>query len=129
MRSLTAVECLSNGIELWRDGSTIRLHSGTGVTSTTPLLLNITYASHEESNKFLFGLLKFQGFSVDEIRYFCSAFYEVLNKTSGKKNCIYIYGASSSGKTLFINIIKRVPVRFGSYTEQGGQFAFSEASY
>ena len=77
----------------------------------------------------MFGLLKFQGFNLDEIRYFCSAFYEVLNKTSGKRNCIYLYGASSSGKTLFINIIKRVLVRFGSYTEQGGQFAFSEASY
>ena len=90
---------------------------------------NTDYASSEDSIKFLFGLLRFQQFSEDDIRYFCSAIYEVVNKTSGKRNCIYIYGASSSGKTLIINIIKRLLVRFGSYTEQGGQFAFSEASY
>ena len=53
--------------------------------------VDIAFALNEESSKFLFGFLKFQGFTEDDIRYFCSAFYEVLNKTSGKKNCIYIW--------------------------------------
>ena len=84
------------------------------------------YSASTDAN---ISLLKFQEFTDDDIRYFCSAFYEVINKTSGKKNCIYIWGASSSGKTLILNIVKRLLVRFGSYTEQGGHFAFSEASY
>ena len=87
---------------------------------------NNEYSNSADSIKFLYSLLKFQEFSDDDIRYFCSAFYEIINKTSGKKNCIYIWGASSSGKTLLLNVVKRLLVRFGSYTEQS---AFSEASY
>ena len=52
---------------------------------------NEEFASSDESIKFLFGLLKFQEFTDDDIRYFCSAIYEVINKTSGKK-IVFTFG-------------------------------------
>ena len=61
------------------------------------------YDSTDSSHRFLRALLEFQGYGQESLSYFCSAMYEVLNKTSGKRNCIYIWGASSSGKTYLLN--------------------------
>ena len=83
----------------------------------------------EDSHTFLKSLLRYQGYNDVSIPFFCSALYEIMNKTSQKRNCFYLWGVSSSGKTLILNIIKKIMVRYGVYTEQGGQFAFSEASY
>lgn len=85
------------------------------------------YETRADSLKYLRQFLELQLKTEVEIRHFTKFLYLLLNKKSGKRNCLNIYGPPSSGKTYFTRMVKEAMITSGQILNmsRNSQFPFN----
>lgn len=84
--------------------------------------INDTYETLESSNQKIHQFLTHH-FDVEK-ETFVHFLYDLLNKNSGKKNCLNIIGPPSSGKTYFARIIKEALIVSGMIANMNNRCGF-----
>lgn len=102
------------------------------LTTANPLFGELIRFDRYETRANSLALLKrflMYQFDHDEIEFsdFLAFLYRLLDRKSGKKNCMVIYGPASSGKTYFVRIIKEALITSGQLLNPSrlSQFPFN----
>lgn len=87
--------------------------------------MNEKFYDINTSTDIMWKLLLFQNDDNElKTRDFIEKLYSWLNKTSGKKNCFFIYGKKSAGKSYFASTLRGISLTVGQITNMNKNYSF-----